>query len=330
MNPGIVPLVLGGYFMKKISPGILALPKPGLLHCFVKNKVLWVMLIPVIIYFIVFSYIPMMGIWLAFTKFDFRLGFFKSPFVGMKNFQYLLNSGIFGRLLKNTILYNLAFLFGGNIIQIICALFLTDLPNKRFVKVSQSVIFLPYFISWVLVGLFSYALLNIDNGVINTMLRTLGLEEYNFYLKPQAWPLIIIAMQIWKGLGYGSVVYLSVISGIDQGIFESARIDGASKWQQITHITLPMIKPTFVLLVMFNLGSILKGQFQLFYQLVGNNGLLFNATDIIDTYVYRSLTVNFDIGMGSAAGVFQSVFGCILVLGINALVKHFNEDLALF
>ena len=183
----------------------------------------------------------MMGIWLAFTKFDFRLGFFKSPFVGMKNFQYLLNSGIFGRLLKNTILYNLAFLFGGNIIQIICALFLTDLPNKRFVKVSQSVIFLPYFISWVLVGLFSYALLNIDNGVINTILRTLGLEEYNFYLKPQAWPLIIIAMQIWKGLGYGSVVYLSVISGIDQGIFESARIDGASKWQQITNITLPMI-----------------------------------------------------------------------------------------
>lgn len=288
------------------------------------------MLVPVFAYFILFSYIPMVGIWLAFTKFDFRLGFFKSPFVGLNNFEYLLNSGIFGRLLKNTILYNLAFLFGGNVMQIMCALFLGDLQNKRFVKISQSVIFLPYFISWVLVGLFSYALLNIDNGVINTMLRTLGLPEYNFYLKPQAWPFIIIAIQIWKGLGYGSVVYLSVISGIDQEIFESARIDGASKWQQITHITLPMIKPTFVLLIMFNLGSILKGQFQLFYQLVGNNGLLFNATDIIDTYVYRSLTVHFDIGMGSAAGVFQSVFGCLLVLIVNALVKHFNEELALF
>ncbi len=316
--------------MHKTSPGIMVLPKSAFRHRMGKNRLLWMMLIPVLAYFLLFSYVPMMGIWLAFTKFDFRLGFFKSPFVGMKNFQYLLSSGIFGRLLKNTILYNLAFLFGGNLMQIICALFLTDLQNKRFVKISQSVIFLPYFISWVLVGLFSYALLNIDNGVINTMLRTLGLEEYNFYLKPQAWPLIIIAMQIWKGLGYGSVVYLSVISGIDQGIFESARIDGASKWQQIAHITLPMIKPTFVLLVMFNLGSILKGQFQLFYQLVGNNGLLFNATDIIDTYVYRSLTVNFDIGMGSAAGVFQSVFGCILVLAVNALVKHFNEDLALF
>ncbi len=288
------------------------------------------MLTPSIIYFIVFAYIPMCGIWLAFTKFDFRLGFFKSPFVGLSNFTYLFKSGIFARLLKNTILYNLAFLLAGNVMQIICSVFLSELKNRRFVKLSQSLIFLPYFISYVLIGLFSYALFNVDNGVINTILRSIGLEEYNFYLKPEAWPFIIVAVQVWKGLGYGSVVYLSVISGIDQEIYESARIDGATKWQQITKITLPMIKPTFVLLVMFNLGSILKGQFQLFYQLIGNNGLLYNATDIIDTYVYRALTVNFDIGMGSAAGVFQSVFGCILVLTVNAIVKHYNEELALF
>lgn len=295
-----------------------------------KNKTLWAMLTPSIIYFIVFAYIPMCGIWLAFTKFDFRLGFFKSPFVGLSNFTYLFKSGIFARLLKNTILYNLAFLLAGNVMQIICSVFLSELKNRRFVKLSQSLIFLPYFISYVLIGLFSYALFNVDNGVINTILRSIGLEEYNFYLKPEAWPFIIVAVQVWKGLGYGSVVYLSVISGIDQEIYESARIDGATKWQQITKITLPMIKPTFVLLVMFNLGSILKGQFQLFYQLIGNNGLLYNATDIIDTYVYRALTVNFDIGMGSAAGVFQSVFGCILVLTVNAIVKHYNEELALF
>lgn len=295
-----------------------------------KNKTLWAMLTPSIIYFIVFAYIPMCGIWLAFTKFDFRLGFFKSPFVGLSNFTYLFKSGIFARLLKNTILYNLAFLLAGNVMQIICSVFLSELKNRRFVKLSQSLIFLPYFISYVLIGLFSYALFNVDNGVINTILRSAGLEEYNFYLKPEAWPFIIVAVQVWKGLGYGSVVYLSVISGIDQEIYESARIDGATKWQQITKITLPMIKPTFVLLVMFNLGSILKGQFQLFYQLIGNNGLLYNATDIIDTYVYRALTVNFDIGMGSAAGVFQSVFGCILVLTVNAIVKHYNEELALF
>jgi putative aldouronate transport system permease protein len=295
-----------------------------------RNKVLWLMIFPVILYFIVFSYIPMVGIWLAFTKFDFRLGFFRSKFVGLKNFSYLFNSGIFGNLLKNTVLYNLAFLLGGNIMQIICAVFLAEMKSKRFVKISQSIIFLPYFISYVLVGLFSYAFLNIDNGVINTALRSLGLGEFNFYLKPNAWPAIIIIIQIWKGLGYGSVVYLSVISGIDQEIYESARIDGATKWQQIFNITLPMIKPTFILLVMFNLGSILKGQFQLFYQLIGNNGLLYNTTDIIDTYVYRSLTVNFDIGMGSAAGVFQSVFGCLLVLTVNALVKRYDKELSLF
>ncbi|AEC01612.1 ABC transporter permease [Parasphaerochaeta coccoides] len=316
--------------MKKLDNFTDTLTKPTLYHRFMKTKLLWFMLIPVIAYFVLFAYIPMVGIWLAFTKFDFRLGLLKSPFIGLKNFDYLFKSGIFGRLLRNTILYNLAFILGGNIVQIICAVFLGEIKNKRFVKISQSIIFLPYFISYVLVGLFSYALFNIDNGVINTILRNLGFVQYNFYLKPQAWPFIIIAVQIWKGLGYGSVVYLSVISGIDQEIYESARIDGATKWQQISYITLPMIKPTFILLVMFNLGNILKGQFQLFYQLIGNNGLLYNVTDIIDTYVYRSLTVNFDIGMGSAAGVFQSVFGCILVLTVNALVKRFNEDLALF
>lgn len=295
-----------------------------------KHSVLWLMLLPVLIYFIIFSYLPMCGIWLAFTRFDFRLGFFKSPFVGFDNFRYLFESGIFFRLLRNTVLYNAAFILCGNMMQVICALFLNDLGNRRFVKTSQSLIFLPYFISYVLVGLFSYALFNVDNGLINTTLRSLGLEEYNFYLEPNAWPFIIVAVQVWKGLGYGSVVYLSVMSSFDQEIYESARIDGATKWQQVHKLTLPMVKPTFMLLVMFNLGSILKGQFQLFYQLVGNNGLLFNTTDIIDTYVYRSLTVNFDIGMGSAAGVFQSVFGCALVLIVNALVRRHDKDLALF
>ena len=159
------------------------------------------MLSPVLAYFIVFSYIPMIGIWLAFTRFDFRLGFFKSPFVGFKNFEYLFKSGILSRLLRNTVLYNLAFLFGGNIVQMVCAVFLSDLKNKKFVKISQNVIFLSYFISWVLVGLFAYALFNVDNGVVNSILRSWGLKEYNFYLKPNSWPPTHL-FQIWKGLGY--------------------------------------------------------------------------------------------------------------------------------
>lgn len=295
-----------------------------------KDKILWLMLIPAIAYFIIFAYLPMSGIWLAFTRFDFNLGFFKSPFVGLRNFQYLFQSGILWQLIRNTVLYNLAFIIVGNIAQIACAVFLSELSNKLFVKISQSLIFMPYFISMVLVGLFSYALFNVDNGVINTLLRELNLKEYNFYLEPNVWPFIIVAVQVWKGLGYGSVVYLSVISSIDSGIYEAARIDGAGKWQQIRHLTLPLIKPTFILLFMFNLGSILKGQFQLFYQLIGSNGVLYPVTDIIDTYVYRSLTVNFDIGMGSAAGVFQSVFGFILVISVNAVVRKINDEYALF
>ena len=302
----------------------------SLLDSFRQHKVLWIMLIPALVYFIVFCYTPMAGIWLAFTRFDFRLGFFGSPFVGLDNFQYLFKSGILWHLVRNTVLYNLAFLIIGNILQIVCAIFLSELMNKLFVKISQSVIFLPYFISMVLVGLFSYALFNVDNGLINTVLRSLGLQDYNFYLNANAWPPIIIAFQVWKGLGYGSIIYLSVISGIETDYYEAARIDGATKWQQIRYLTLPMLKPTFMLLFMFNLGSILKGQFQLFYQLIGDNGLLYSTTDIIDTYVYRALTVNFDIGMGSAAGVFQSVFGFVLVITVNAIVRKLNKEYALF
>lgn len=216
----------------------------SLLDSFRQHKVLWIMLIPALVYFIVFCYTPMAGIWLAFTRFDFRLGFFGSPFVGLDNFQYLFKSGILWQLVRNTVLYNLAFLIIGNILQIVCAIFLSELMNKLFVKISQSVIFLPYFISMVLVGLFSYALFNVDNGLINTVLRSLGLQDYNFYLNANAWPPIIIAFQVWKGLGYGSIIYLSVISGIETDYYEAARIDGATKWQQIRYLTLPMLKPT--------------------------------------------------------------------------------------
>lgn len=301
-----------------------------LLQDFRDHKVLWLMFLPIILFFVVFSYIPMVGIYLAFTRFDFNLGFFQSPFVGLKNYEYLFKSGILLSLVRNTILYNLAFLFLGNLFQLACAVFLSDLKNRAFVKTSQSIIFLPYFISMVLVGLFAYNLFNIDNGFVNTALSALGLSKYNFYNSPQAWPPIIVAVNVWKGLGYGSIVYLSAITTIDSQFYEAARIDGATKWQQIRYVTLPILKPTIALLLMFSLGGILKGQFELFYQLVGTNGLLYSTTDIIDTYVYRSLTVNFDVGMGSAAGVFQSVFGFILIVVVNTIVKHKNEEYALF
>lgn len=309
-------------------------PTPSLRHplmqSFRKQWVLWLMILPTICFFILFSYLPMAGIYFAFSRFNFQGGLFGSPFVGLDNFQYLFKSGILWNLTRNTILYNIAFILVGNFVQMVCALFFNELHKKWFTKTTQSVIFLPYFVSMVLVGVFSYNLLNIDNGFINSALKALGMATYNFYIKADAWPPIIVAVNVWKGLGYGSIIYLSALTSIDPGYYEAARIDGATKWQQVRCITWPMLKPTLMILIMFSLGGILKGQFDLFYQLIGKNGLLYSTTDIIDTYVYRSLTVNFDIGMGSAAGVYQSVFGLILVLTVNTIVRKVNDEYALF
>lgn len=302
----------------------------ALLKDFRVHRTLWLMMIPAFVFFIVFSYIPMAGAYFAFTKYEFRLGYFRSPFIGLGNFAYLFKSGILSQLTIKTLLYNLAFILFGNVAQILCALFLNDLGSKRFVRVSQTVIFLPYFISMVLVGVFAYNLLNIDNGFINSVLSHFGMKKFNFYMTPGAWPFIIVAFHVWKGLGYGTVIYLSTLTGLDPELYEAARIDGANKWQQIAYITIPLLKPTAVLLMLFSLGSIMKGNFELFYQLVGKNGALYEATDIIDTYVYRALMVNYDIGMSSAAGLYQSVFGFLLVVTVNGLVKKYEASYALF
>lgn len=294
------------------------------------HRTLWLMMIPAIVYFLVFSYLPMAGAYFAFTKYEFKLGYFHSPYVGLSNFEYLFKSGILSQLTVKTLLYNLAFILFGNATQIVCALFLNDLGSKKFVRVSQTIIFLPYFISMVLVGVFAYNLLNIDNGFINTVLRKLSGSDFNFYMTPGAWPFIIVIFHVWKGLGYGTIIYLSALTSMDPELYEAARIDGANKWQQIGYITIPLLKPTAILLILFSLGSIMKGNFELFYQLIGKNGYLYEATDIIDTYVYRALMVNYDIGMSSAAGLYQSVFGFVLVVSVNALVKKYEASYALF
>jgi putative aldouronate transport system permease protein len=190
--------------------------------------------------------------------------------------------------------------------------------------------FLPFFISWVLVGAFVFNLFNSDNGVFNTIFKQLGMQPYDFYLETAPWKYIIVAFSVWKGLGYGTIIYLASIMSINEENYEAAKIDGANIFQQIRHITIPLLKPTFILLIIFSIGGILKGQFDLFYQIIGSNGTLYDATDIIDTYVFRSLTVNFDIGMGTAAGLYQSFFGFLLVMIVNHTVRKFNKEYALF
>ncbi|ANE45802.1 sugar ABC transporter permease [Paenibacillus swuensis] len=295
-----------------------------------RNKVLFFMLLPTLVFFLIFSYFPMVGIYYAFTQYSFEGGLFGSKFVGMKNFEFLYKSGVLWNLTKNTVLYNLAFIILGNILQLISAIFLAQIPGKLFKKTTQSLIFLPYFISWVLVGAFVYNLFNIDTGVINSLLAQLHLPAYDFYMSTAPWKYIIVGFNLWKGIGYGMIIYLAAIMSISEEYYEAAKIDGANIFTQTRHITLPLLMPTFVMLILFSLGGILKGQFDLFYQIIGNNGLLFEATDIIDTYVFRSLAVNFNIGMGTAAGLYQSLFGFVLILTVNYIIKKTREDYALF
>ncbi|WP_144424451.1 ABC transporter permease [Paenibacillus xylanivorans] len=295
-----------------------------------KNKIMFLMLLPTLIFFLINSYFPMVGIYYAFTRYDFEGGLFGSPFVGLENFKFLWQSGMLLKLTSNTVGYNLAFIILGNGLAIFCAILLSEIRGKVFKKITQSVMFLPYFISFVLLSVIAYNMFSYESGFVNTVLKRFEAGPIDIYNTPWIWVFLIIIFYLWKNLGYSMVIYLAAITGISDEYYEAARIDGANIFQRIWYITVPMLKPTFVILLLFSLGSIMKGQFDLFYQLIGNNGVLYNATDIIDTYVYRSLKVTFDIGMATAAGLYQSLFGFILIMTVNYIIRKINEDYALF
>ncbi|MEZ0537353.1 ABC transporter permease [Caldicellulosiruptoraceae bacterium PP1] len=295
------------------------------------NKTLLLMCLPAIIFFFVFSYIPMPGLYIAFVDYRYDLGIFKSPFVGLSNFKFLIMSGDLLRLTRNTILYNLVFIIFGSLFQILVAILLNEINAKRFRKVTQTIMIFPNFISYVLVGLLAYNFLNFDYGVINNILKSLKITPINFYSTPSLWPFIIVITNIWKGAGYGSVIYFATITNIDTEIIEAALIDGANTLQKIRYVILPLLKPTFVILLLFSLGGILRGDFGLFYNLVGsNNSLLFENTDIIETFVFRSLMNNFNFSLGSAVSFYQSILGFFIVTFANWLVKRIEPEYALF
>lgn len=295
-----------------------------------QNKTLILMCLPAIAFFFVFCYMPMPGMYIAFVKYNYRQGIFGSPFVGLKNFTFLFTSGQLSLLLRNTVLYNLAFIIIGNVLQVFFAILLNEVRCRVFKKTTQSLMFLPYFISDVLVSLLVYNLLNYDFGFISNLVRSMGGEMPKIYQNASAWPLVIILVNIWKGTGYGTVVYFAAITSMDTSMLEAAQIDGANGFQKIRYIILPTLKPTVIVLFLFAIGGILKGNFGLFYNLVGNNSVLFSTTDIIETYVYRSMMNSFNFAQSSAVGLFQSVVGFFIVLGANAFVKHLDPDYALF
>jgi putative aldouronate transport system permease protein len=272
----------------------------------------------------------MIGIYYAFTRFNFRGGLFGSPFIGMQNFAFLAKSGKLLSLTVNTIGFNIAFILISNVLQIFFAIVLSQLAGYIFKRVSQSLIFLPYFVSYVILNAIVYSIFNYDTGYFNTVLTSMGLERFDAYGTPWIWRILLVVLYVWKGLGYGTVVYLAAITGISQEYYEAAKIDGAGVMQQIFRITIPLLAPTFIILLLFALGGIMRGHFDLFYQVIGNNGTLFEVTDILDTYVYRSLKQNFDVGMGTAAGLYQSAVGFIIIMTTNRVIKKWQPDYVLF
>ncbi|GAK52524.1 binding-protein-dependent transport system inner membrane component [Candidatus Moduliflexus flocculans] len=298
---------------------------------FKNNRTLLLMCLPAIIFFFVFAYIPMPGLYLAFVRYNYTAGIFKSPFVGFDNFKFLVLTGDLWRLTRNTVLYNLAFILCGNFLQIFVALLLNEIYSRWFKKTAQTIMFLPHFISFVLVGLFAYNFLSYDFGVLNGILRSFGYEPVKAYSNPVIWKYIIVATYLWKTTGYGSIIYFAAIMNLDMEIVEAAHIDGANAFQRIRYIIIPWLKPTFIILLLFSLGAIMRGNFELFFNLVGaSNSLLYESTDIIETFVFRSLMTNFNFSMGSAVSLYQSFFGLITVLTANWLVKKIDPEYGLF
>jgi len=294
------------------------------------NKALFVMILPVLVYLLIFNYAPMVGSIIAFKTYNFSQGIFGSPWCGFDNFRFFFLSGKAWQVTKNTVLYNVAFIVVQNSLEITVAILLSEIAHPRFKKLTQGAMFLPNFISWVVVGAIAYNLFSYDFGLVNNILSSLGREKWDVYTDARYWPAIFIFLSAWKHVGYGSIVYLAAIMGIDTEIYESAALDGANEWQKVWYITLPGIKPTFVILLILAVGNIFRGNFDMFYQLVGTNGLLYNATDVIDTYVFRSLLTTYEFGMSSAIGLYQSVLCCVTLIVTNIIIRRINPENALY
>ena len=316
---------------QKQDSGGVHRPENRIAGHFKKYHQLWLLALPGIILTLMFAYIPMSGLVIIFKDYNYRDGIFGSPWVGFKNFEFFFaNFSKAWRATRNTILLNLCYTVFGTAMAVMLAVMFNEIRHKKYLKATQSLSIMPYFISWVVVGVFVFSIFNYETGLINTMISSLGGEKINFYMMPMAWPIIICAFNTWKWTGYNSVIYIAAVTGVDGEINEAAEIDGATIFQRIRYITLPSIRPTLVTMVLLQIGRILRGDFEMFYQIVGNNGQLFNATDVIDTYVFRSLITNPDIGMTAAATFYQSVLCFAIIMIVNTVVKKIDEDYALF
>ena len=291
---------------------------------------IYLMALPGLLYLFINNYMPLPGLVLAFKNYNARKGIYGSDWVGFKNFKFLFATNDAFIITRNTLLYNIVFIIVNTIAAIAVAVILAEMQHK-LKKFYQSVILLPYMISMVIVSYLVFAFLSTENGFINnSILIPLGREPIAWYMEKKYWPFILVLVNLWKVIGYNCIVYMSTIIGFDRGYYEAAAIDGAGKWQQIMKITLPLLKPTIIMMTLLSIGRIFYSDFGLFYQVPQNSGALFSVTNTIDTYVYRGLMETNNIGMSAAAGLYQSLVGFLLVMLANWAVRRQNEESALF
>lgn len=292
---------------------------------------MYLMALPGLVYLIINNYVPMSGIIIAFKNVNWRKGILASPWAGFSNFEYLFKTKDAWTITRNTICYNLVFIVLGTVMAIAIAILLNEIRSKKLKQVYQTVFLLPYLISIVVVSYLVFAMLSIDSGFINkSILPALGKDAVAWYTEPKYWPFILVIVYLWKTFGYNCIIYYATLVGVDHSYYEAAAIDGATRWQQIRHVTLPALTPTIITLTLLSVGKIFYSDFGLFYQVPMNSGPLLDVTNTIDTYVYRGLIQLNDLGMSSAAGVYQSLVGFILVLAANKVVSRVDKDNALF
>ncbi|WP_270172367.1 ABC transporter permease [Paenibacillus sp. SYP-B4298] len=289
------------------------------------------MMLPGLLYLLLNNYLPMFGLIIAFKNINFAQGIFGSDWVGMANFEYLFKTSDAYIITRNTLLYNGAFIILNLVVAVAIAILLNEIRSKLMARLYQSIVLLPYLISMVIVSYLVFSMLSVETGFMNkTLLPMLGLGDISWYSESRFWPYILTLVNVWKGVGFLCVVYLAAIIGIDHEYYEAATLDGASKWQQIRSITLPLISPVITMMTLLAIGRIFYSDFGLFFQVPMDAGALHSTTNVIDTYVYRGLMQLGDIGMSSAAGLYQSVVGFMLVILSNYIVRTINKDNALF
>lgn len=303
-----------------------------------RKKVRWkwmlpfyIMMLPGLLYFLINNYLPMAGIVMAFKKINYSKGIFGSDWNGLANFEFLFASGQFGTMVRNTILYNALFIVVGTVLAIGVAILLNEIRSKIANRFYQTIILLPYLMSWVVVSYLAFAFLSNETGFINnSILESLGVSKINFYQEPKFWPFILLFVNEWKNVGFSMIVYLAAIVGISHDYYEAARVDGATKWQQITRITLPCLKPTVITMFILSVSKMFYSDFGLFFQVPKNSGILYSTTMTIDTYVYNALMKQNNPGMSAAAGFLQAIVGFVLVISANALIRKISREDAIF